>query len=82
MSWCPRQMPNTGTVPSSSRHASIPYVVAAGSPGPFDRNTPSNPPERTSAAGVVAGTTVASIPAAASRRRMFRFRPKSYAATR
>ena len=34
----------------------------AGSPGPFDRNTPSNPPPAISAGGVSAGNTVASIP--------------------
>ncbi len=39
--WWPRQMPNTGTLPSSARVLSMAYVQAAGSPGPFDRNTPS-----------------------------------------
>ena len=39
--WCPRQMPNTGTLPRSfSTWVYVPST-ASGSPGPFDRNTPS-----------------------------------------
>ena len=57
-------------------------AVAAGSPGPFERNTPSKPPAAISAAGVCAGKTVVSMPWAASSRRMFRFMPRSTAATR
>ena len=59
----------------------MPYEVAAGSPGPFERNTPSNPPSRTSSAGVPAGKTSVSQPPSASIRRMLRLIPKSYAAT-
>ena len=53
----------------------MPYAVTAGSPGPFDRKTPSKPPAAISAAGVSAGNTVVSQPVAASRRRMLRFMP-------
>src|SRR5438034_3652839 len=42
----PQTDPNTGTLPSKPMAASTPYVVAAGSPGPLDRNTPSNPSAR------------------------------------
>ena len=70
-------MPKSGSRPSSPVAAATPYEVAAGSPGPFDRSTPSKPPAATSAAGVSAGTTVASKPVAAAIRRMFRLTPKS-----
>ena len=49
--------------------------VAAGSPGPFDRNTPSGFIARMSSADVVAGTTVTLQPSPASRRRMLRLMP-------
>ena len=57
--------------------ASIAYVQGSGSPGPFERKTPSGEKASASAAGVVAGTTVTTQPAAARLRRMFRFIPKS-----
>ena len=49
--------------------------VAAGSPGPFDRNTPSGFSARMSSAEVVAGTTVTLQPSPASSRRMLRLMP-------
>ena len=49
--------------------------VAAGSPGPFDRNTPSGLSASTSSAVAVAGTTVTLHPAVARQRRMLRFKP-------
>jgi len=49
--------------------------VAAGSPGPFDRTTPSGLRARTSSAVVVAGTTVMRAPVEARARRMLRFTP-------
>jgi hypothetical protein len=49
--------------------------VAAGSPGPFDRKTPSGFWASTSSAVVVAGMTVTSQPALARQRRMLRFAP-------
>ena len=49
--------------------------VAAGSPGPLDRNTPSGLSARMSSAVVVAGTTVTLQPAPASRRRILRLMP-------
>ena len=49
--------------------------VSAGSPGPFDRNTPSGFIAMMSSAEVVAGTTVTLQPVPASRRRMLRLMP-------
>ena len=49
--------------------------VAAGSPGPFDRNTPSGFIARMSSADVVAGTTVTLPAVSASRRKMLRLMP-------
>jgi hypothetical protein len=49
--------------------------VAAGSPGPLDRNTPSGFNASTSSAVAVAGTTVILHPARARRRRMLRLTP-------
>ena len=57
MIWWPRQMPNTGSLPSSPCTLSRAPSTAAGSPGPFERNTPSGSRASTSAAGVDAGTT-------------------------
>jgi hypothetical protein len=70
-------MPNTGTRFSSTpRIAGTAYSpVAAGSPGPLDRNTPSGSCRRISSAVAVAGTTVTSMPAAARERRMLRLAP-------
>ena len=75
--WCPRQMPNTGTLPSScSTWAYVPST-ASGSPGPFDRNTPSGAMVSTSAAGVSHGTQVTPQPARTRFSRMERFAPQS-----
>ena len=52
-----------------------------GSPGPFENKTPSGFNAKTSAAGIVAGTTVILHPNAARRRMMLCFTPKSYATT-
>ena len=52
------------------------YVTAAGSAGPFERNTPSGFIFRTSSAGVFAGTTVTRANFARLLR-MFVFTPKS-----
>src|SRR5918996_1966056 len=41
MIWWPRQIPNTGMLPSRAVVISTAYRVAAGSPGPLERNTPS-----------------------------------------
>ena len=49
--------------------------VAAGSPGPLDRKTPSGWWRRMSSAVAVAGTTVTRQPAEARQRRMLRFAP-------
>ena len=49
--------------------------VAAGSPGPLDRKTPSGFIARMSSADVVAGTTVILQPSPASSRRMLRLMP-------
>ena len=70
-------MPNSGTPASSTpRIAGTAYSpVAAGSPGPFDRNTPSGLWRRMSSAVAVAGTTVTRQPAEARQRRMLRFAP-------
>ena len=57
-------------------------ATAAGSPGPFERNTPSGSRARTSAAGVDAGTTSTWQPAPTRWRRIVRLIPKSYATTR
>ena len=56
--------------------------TAPGSPGPFDRNTPSKLPPAISDAGVFAGKTVTSQACSPSRRKMLNLIPKSYAATR
>ncbi len=49
--------------------------VSAGSPGPFDRNTPSGLSAMMSSDEVLAGTTVTLQPAPASNRRMLRLMP-------
>ena len=70
-------MPNTGSPESTSFLISgTAYLpVAAGSPGPLDRNTPSGLRSRISSALVVAGTTVTLQPAVARQRRMLRLSP-------
>ena len=66
MIWWPRQMPKTGTLPSNSRHAVARAATAAGSPGPFERKTPSGARASTSAPVVAAGTTSTWQPARTS----------------
>ena len=56
-SWWPRQMPKIGTAPTSSAMLDTAPTTALGSPGPFERNTPSGLLATMSAAGVVEGTT-------------------------
>ena len=51
------------------------FELAAGSPGPFDRNTPSGLSAMMSSAEVFAGTTVILQPEPASSRRMLRLMP-------
>ena len=70
-------MPNIGLpVSISSRSTGTAYSpVAAGSPGPFDRNTPSGLWRMMSSIVAVAGTTVTRQPCAASIRRMLRLAP-------
>ena len=70
-------MPNTGMPDATSFWISgTAYLpVAAGSPGPLERNTPSGLRARMSSALAVAGTTVTLQPAVARQRRMLRLRP-------
>ena len=65
-----------GQLPSSAPTVSVAPTTAAGSPGPLERNTPSGAISMTSAAGVLAGTTV-TVAIRARLRRMLRFIPKS-----
>ncbi len=77
-SWWPRQIPNTGTVPASTRvriSATMPGT-AAGSPGPLDKKMPSGSRASTSSAGVEAGTTV-TVARSPSWRSMASLMPKS-----
>ena len=70
MSACPRR--------SRSRIAGTAYApVAAGSPGPFERNTPSGLWARISSPVAVAGSTVTRQPWSASSRRMLRLISKT-----
>ena len=58
-------------------------VTAAGSPGPFETNTPSGPRARISAAAIPAGTTSRPAPGAdAGAAAMLSFMPQSMATTR
>ena len=50
-------------------------TLSAGSPGPLESITPSNPPESTVSAGVWAGNTVTSQPRFWRQRIMFSFTP-------
>ena len=70
-------MPKVGTRSSSSRRitGTAYSPVAAGSPGPFERKTPSGASAMTSSALAVAGTTVTLQPAFARSRRMLRLTP-------
>ena len=70
-------MPNVGVPESiSCLITGTAYCpVAAGSPGPFDRNTPSGLSAKISSALVFAGTTVTLQPTLASSRRMLRLMP-------
>jgi hypothetical protein len=58
-------MPKIGEAPSSRLISATIPDKAAGSPGPFERKTPSGANEITSSADVRAGTTVTSHPTAA-----------------
>ena len=72
-------MPNVG-VPDASTSPIIGTAyspVAAGSPGPLDRNTPSGLWPSTSLAVAEAGTTVTLQSRSARQRRMLRLAPKS-----
>ena len=73
--WCPKQMPKTGKSVVSKMVLIIGTAyspVAAGSPGPFDRKTPSGLWANTSSAVAVAGNTVTSHPADAKQRKIVR----------
>ena len=72
----PRQIPNTGTLPIRPAIWSAAYCASAGSPGPFDKNTPAGSRASTSAAAVPAGTT-STRPSWANWRRMVVLTPKS-----
>src|SRR5689334_11631947 len=74
-------MPKRGVLPRSVLIVSIAYVTGAGSPGPFERNTPSGLSDRISSALVAAGTTVTRQPESTRHRRMLRFNPRSIATT-
>jgi len=60
--WWPRQIPSTGTRPTSSRTTAVSASSGSGSPGPLDSSTPSGLRARISSADVAAGTTVARAP--------------------
>lgn len=81
--WWPRQIPKVGMPLSiTARIVGTAYSpVAAGSPGPLERKTPSGWWASTSSAVAVAGSTVTLQPWSARRRRMLRFTPKSMATT-
>lgn len=51
------------------------FPVSAGSPGPFERKTPSGRIARIESAGVCAGTTVTAQPDRCGRLRAFAIRP-------
>ena len=70
-------MPKTGTpLSTKARISGTAYSpVAAGSPGPLDRSTPSGLRASTSSAVVEAGSTVARAPMLVSARRMLRLIP-------
>src|SRR5437016_5813725 len=69
--WWPRQMPKVGTpVSMMSRMTGTAYSpVAAGSPGPLERNTPSGLSAMMSSPEVWAGTTGNRQPETTARRR-------------
>ncbi len=70
-------MPRSSAPRSSSTWA----VVAAGSPGPLEKNSPSGETASTSSSVEVAGRTWVSIPRAAIMRGVFALIPRSSAAT-
>ena len=76
-------MPNSGIF--FSRMAVIVGMaycpVSAGSPGPFERNTPSGFKSRILSAGVVAGTTIGVRPTSCRCRKMLCLAPKSRTTT-
>jgi len=71
-SWCPRQIPKIGSLPTSVAMDVLRWWSAAGSPGPLERKTPSGSISSTSPAGVAAGTTV-TVPSAESWRTIVAF---------
>src|ERR1700738_1231048 len=75
--WWPRQMPKVGiSLSMMSRITGTAYSpVAAGSPGPLERKTPSGLSAMTSAAGACARTTPTLPPFPGSWRRMLRLVP-------
>src|SRR5439155_11726861 len=75
--WCPRQMPKSGTRPSSSQTVSIGLSSTAGSPGPFETSTARGSVSRTASASHDPGTTTTSSPHPARRRGIERFVPRS-----
>ena len=79
--WWPKQIPNIGFFPSICFTVSIPYLTAAGSPGPFDKNTPSGSNDKISFAVAIAGKTVTWQFNSSSNLRIFFLIPKSMAAT-
>src|SRR6266480_4429894 len=76
-SWWPRQMPKSGTWPSSSRTVSIGPSSTAGSPGPFETSTARGSVSRTASSSHEPGTTTTSSPHSARRRGIERFVPRS-----
>ena len=70
-----RSIPKIGTRPIIPRMLFTAYVHGSGSPGPFDRNTPSGFIASTSSAEVSAGTTVTRQHSPTSLRRMLCLMP-------
>ena len=78
----PKQIPKYGSPRSSApRSSSIWDVVAAGSPGPLEKNSPSGDTASTSSSVAVAGSTWVSMPRSAIIRGVFALIPRSSAAT-
>ena len=81
-SWWPRQMPKSGTRPSSPRTVSIGPCSTARSPGPLPTSTARGWSSRIASASQSPGTTATSTPVAASRRGIERLQPRSTRTTR
>jgi hypothetical protein len=81
-SWCPRQIPNVGTPELTTvRIASTGPVSVAGSPGPFERKTPSGFAARICSAVDEDGITVTLHPSVVKYLRLLYLTPKSTATT-